>query len=243
MAKLEETYLKYLSTAQLDFDGVMRLPVGAKIFSAMVKKHNDEKNNFLKIKDKLIEAITKNNCSFWSDTHFFHKNIIKYTGRPFKNEIDMNCLMLKNWNSFKQDDFIVHGGDVSFSNAQLTHEYISGCPGINVLILGNHDFNKKDNSWRDPGIFKYITLCFEFEHLGGNYWVTHYPINKDLIPFGTINIHGHTHDKWVSHKHLNISSEYTNYKPIKFLEVLKLEESGAFIDKTDSLEIKHSNAI
>jgi calcineurin-like phosphoesterase family protein len=49
-----------------------------------------------------------------SDTHFFHKNIIKYCGRPFDHEV----MMIKRWQRIIRDsDTIVHLGDLFFGGS------------------------------------------------------------------------------------------------------------------------------
>lgn len=49
---------------------------------------------------------------FTSDTHFYHKNIIKYCNRLFKDEIDMNNKLIDNWNSIvTHNDTVYHLGD------------------------------------------------------------------------------------------------------------------------------------
>lgn len=36
---------------------------------------------------------------FTADTHFFHKNIIRYCDRPFESITKMNNVMINNWNN------------------------------------------------------------------------------------------------------------------------------------------------
>ena len=52
---------------------------------------------------------------FTSDTHFDHKNIIRYCNRPFSSIEEMNNFLIKRWNAtVGPDDTVFHLGDVTF---------------------------------------------------------------------------------------------------------------------------------
>lgn len=79
-----------------------------------------------------------------SDTHFSHKNIIKFCGRPFANADEMNEGLIEKWNSVvKPIDTVLHLGDVGFNYSSL----FKIIPRLNgqgkMLILGNHDWNQE----------------------------------------------------------------------------------------------------
>lgn len=51
-----------------------------------------------------------------SDTHFGHKNIIGFDCRPFKNTLEMEQTLIKNWNSrVTKEDMVYILGDFCWS--------------------------------------------------------------------------------------------------------------------------------
>lgn len=156
-----------------------------------------------------------------SDTHFGHKNIIKYQQRPESHEI----IMLSEWiKSVEEDDQILHLGDVFLGkqgNPARWASVLSRLPGEKFLILGNHDRAAK-NLYYDAGFY----IIPEFIHRGHAF--THRPVSVEHpAPSGNwhTNIHGHTHanEHTVEHDghllddktYINICVEHTNYKPIR----------------------------
>ena len=57
---------------------------------------------------------------FTADLHFYHKNIITATNRPFSNEDEMNRVLIQNWNnkvSFNDNVYIL--GDFTMKGPEL----------------------------------------------------------------------------------------------------------------------------
>ena len=75
-----------------------------------------------------------------SDTHFSHKNIIKYCNRPFSSVEEMNSVLTDNWNSIvSKDDLVIHLGDFSFGRTiESIKNHLDKLNGNKILILGNH---------------------------------------------------------------------------------------------------------
>ena len=60
---------------------------------------------------------------FIADTHFGHKNIIKYCNRPFANIEEMNETLIENWNkAVSAEDAVYILGDFAY----CTSIYITG---------------------------------------------------------------------------------------------------------------------
>ena len=145
---------------------------------------------------------------FISDTHFNHRNIIKYTDRPFNDITEMNNTLINNWNSIiKEDDIVYHLGDFALTCDEKLKELYSYLNGTIILIRGNHD-GKSVKYYEDIG-FKVL---------------------KD----GYINLHGHIHNKKLNQNypsknyskdnHKNVSADVTNFKPISLYEINKLRK-------------------
>ena len=80
---------------------------------------------------------------FTSDTHFGHKNIIKYCNRPFSDIDEMNKVLINNWNKVvSEGDIVFHLGDFAFGGFPLWESIRSRLNGSIYLIRGNHDFKQ-----------------------------------------------------------------------------------------------------
>lgn len=174
---------------------------------------------------------------FISDTHFNHKNIIKYCNRPFKDVDEMNKVLIENWNNTVTDyDTIFHLGDVALTNEREMKEIIPKLKGKKFLIRGNHDKKSKE-FFRSVGfgMMPENPLKLNKEKL----ILSHKPLADTEIPKGYVNIHGHIHNNPL-HKinptinkaeypenlyseklHINVSVDVIDFKPISLEEVLK----------------------
>jgi len=162
-----------------------------------------------------------------SDTHFWHKNIIEYCGRPQ----DWQEMCIKNWNDvIKNDDTVLHLGDFSLGNKEMTKEVASMLNGKIYMIGGNHDRHGK--KWfKDVGIIKIGPFVV---HSGGKeddkiVYFTHKPLQDNNLGEGCYCIHGHWHQKslfvWEGFngcKYMNVSVEQMHYKPRKFKNLLPI---------------------
>jgi len=134
---------------------------------------------------------------FWtSDTHFFHRNVLKFCRHTRLGDTveEMNEILIQNWNeNVKPMDIVYHLGDFSFGKKEQTEEILKRLNGQIHLIRGNHD-NQFDSSLKNyltwHGDYKEITK----KVLGEQVCMMHYPIeawkNQD---YGSIMLHGHLH--------------------------------------------------
>lgn len=149
----------------------------------------------------------------WSDLHLNHKNIIEFSNRPFPDIETMNDALIQNFRDYVgPSDISIWVGDITFMGNTRTNELLDKCPGYKILIVGNHDFNKK----------KIRALNFDEIHMvryipmgDVEFVLSHYPMEN--LPERYFNIHGHTHDYLLdSMQHINVSVEspYVHYRPV-----------------------------
>lgn len=80
------------------------------------------------------------NTWFTADTHFGHKNIIKYTNRPFSSVAEMDETLIKNWNArVAPEDEVYHLGDFALNSPAQCRAIIQRLNGRIHLIRGNHE--------------------------------------------------------------------------------------------------------
>ena len=73
---------------------------------------------------------------FTADTHFGHKNIIRYCNRPFETAHEMNETLIANWNKVvHQTDTVYHLGDVAVLRPEKTRDVLDRLNGKFILLL------------------------------------------------------------------------------------------------------------
>lgn len=139
---------------------------------------------------------------FIADTHFSHKNILKFCNehRPFKDIDEMDNVLIENWNNtvgpedtvYVLGDYFLGGRNNHTQVAFITH----ALNGRKVLVQGNHDLHYTASRWLEMGFSKVVPM---FEYRGC--LLTHVPVDKGEIRGQSrrgrwlANIHGHLHDE------------------------------------------------
>lgn len=134
---------------------------------------------------------------FTADIHFGHKNIIKYSNRPFKDIFEMRETIINNWNSVvNTTDEVYIIGDFSFAKPEETISILNRLNGNKFLVRGNHD-NLESAEFKSK--FSWIKDYYELNvDMGDTHKqkivMCHYAMrvwNKSHI--GAWNIYGHSH--------------------------------------------------
>lgn len=131
-----------------------------------------------------------------SDTHFNHKNIIKYENRPFNSIEEMNDAMIKRWNAVvNDDDIVIHLGDVGLGQESSLKWIIPSLKGHKILVRGNHD-TKSKQFYLDCG-FEEVRPSFIEEFEGELIFFSHRPDTRPGDSHATYKKHmyGHVHTK------------------------------------------------
>ncbi len=80
--------------------------------------------------------------TWWtSDTHFGHRNIIRYCDRPYSSVEEMDEAIIKEWNNkVGPEDIVYHLGDFSFyRKVDVAISLLERLNGDIFFIKGNHD--------------------------------------------------------------------------------------------------------
>jgi len=184
-----------------------------------------------------MEIITKyssgDNIFFTSDTHFSHKNIIEFCGRPFKTVEEMNKKLIENWNNkVGPTDIIYHLGDFCFGGSAEWHSILAQLNGRIHLILGNHD----DKNIREGYMQLFEDVSYQRRLLieGWTVYLNHYPyLCYPGYKAYTIALFGHIHSspfkfngidaetakKGLHPSQYDVGVDWNNFTPISWNEV------------------------
>lgn len=177
------------------------------------------------------------NTFFTSDTHWYHKNIIKFCDRPAASVDEMNQLLIDCWNErIKPDDTVYHLGDFAFCNKTKRREVIAQLNGNKYLVRGNHDPDRSD-WWVEAGFMwarDYYNLrqniVYEDDE-GNNQQYTqqivlcHFPIlSWDNMARGSWHLHGHCHGSLPMTRmmRLDVGVDTNNMYPYSLEDIQKI---------------------
>lgn len=185
-------------------------------------------------------------ATWWtSDTHFSHRNIIRYTDRPFSGVDDMNSVMIGRWNErVAADDTVWHLGDLALgSDFQRQLELTASLNGTRLLVPGNHDRvasffeggDKRAQWWsafEDAG-WRIMPEEFEHEIAGRAVLVSHFPYAGDShsshdrypeqrpIDRGLPLLHGHVHTEFAERgRQFNVGVDVRGFAPVPESEIV-----------------------
>lgn len=179
-----------------------------------------------------IKHMNKRNIFFSSDHHFFHKNVIEYTNRPFSSVEEMNESMIERHNKVvTPQDIVYFIGDFAFtSDENAVVNILRRLNGEKHFVVGNHDkimfkenIRKQFNSFSTSahkeiyvsdlearGSKRSITLC----HYAMRVW------NKSH--HGAYHLYGHSHGSLPDDPNslsFDVGVDSWDYTPISYEQV------------------------
>lgn len=176
---------------------------------------------------------------FTADTHFGHRAVIPYTGRPFADVEEMDAELVRRWNYLvgPRDD-VYHLGDFALCKPVDGVAIARRLNGRIHLIKGNHDHRKSLRVYRREGVFSSIEPYAELKvpdptlprgrafivlsHYAFAVWRDHH--------YGSWHLHGHSHGSLPSPanmRRLDVGVDVHAFAPISYEEVRALLSTRA----------------
>lgn len=166
--------------------------------------------------------------AFTSDTHYGHKNVIRYCNRPFASVEEMTRGLIDRYNAvIGPEDTVFWVGDCFFCSMSKAREILSALNGVKLLVRGNHD--KSAATMAAIGFSLVMDQCV-LDFSGQAVRVCHYPYGDtrypDRAPMNLKHeklIHGHTHSvKRVNGKMIHVGVDAWDYRPAVWDEVAEI---------------------
>lgn len=176
----------------------------------------------IKAEPLVIDVHGPRNVWVWGDQHFGHKNIIKYTGRPYPDtDLMTQCLIGNYLNVVQPDDIVIFNGDIGFLAETKINEILDQLPGYKIHIVGNHDMHRDGKVYQLNVDEQHLCLVVDVPDHDFDYQLlfTHYPVTN--IPPNCVNVHGHTHQHTLDPWNINVCVEHTNYAPLNLKVVME----------------------
>lgn len=162
---------------------------------------------------------------FTADTHFRHKNIIKYCHRPFHSAEEMDEKLIRNWNDrVDYPDHVYILGDFGFGGHEKMADILCRLNGKKFFIRGNHDeqIDHPDLAhyfeWvKDVHLLKVQDAgCAENHQM---IWLSHYPhVSWPHMCHGSWHLYGHVHGLYddAHLRSVDVGVDCWNYAPVDY---------------------------
>ena len=131
-----------------------------------------------------------------ADTHFGHKNSVKY--RPFDTVEDMDASIISNWNTtVSQKDVVYILGDFVWGGYAKVKSYLKQLNGNIYIIKGNHDnINHLNRAFTEvqgkDRVFRYLDRKIDGQHV----FMSHFAmLTWDKSHYGSYCACGHSHGR------------------------------------------------
>jgi calcineurin-like phosphoesterase family protein len=145
-----------------------------------------------------------NIVGFYSDPHFGHRNIIRYSNRPFESVEHMGLELISRYRTWwhqlphqeRLDASVVWCGDAFLCHVEEARAVMNQLPGRKILVRGNHD-KWTAKKYHEIG-FSLVVPELSVDLLGCPAMVRHHPpANHEIVHRyrGVCFVHGHTHRK------------------------------------------------
>jgi len=186
---------------------------------------------------------------FTSDTHFGHRNIIRYCNRPFESVSEMGRELIRRWNAVvREEDEVWHLGDFSLSaDVERVRSWFGQLNGayINLLALYDHHDGYWLRELHKGAMYQFGPVFPWYTRSGGvvvlyppivtgvyeevTLALSHFPMRDwDRKRHGALHLHGHSHGRVRSLKHaldVGVDTPLANYAPISLERILEILEA------------------
>ncbi len=177
---------------------------------------------------------TQTKIYFTGDTHFGHKNIIKFTNRPFKDVGQMDEQLISNWNKVVgPNDSVYHLGDFSLGSISACRNILDRLNGKIFLIKGNHEKTAVACTNRFEWVKDYHEMYLPTGGKKQMVVLCHYAMRVwNASHHGAWQLYGHSHGTLPDDPNLlsiDVGVDCHDYKPISVAQIQKIMEKKTWV--------------
>jgi len=180
---------------------------------------------------------------FISDTHFNHENIIRFCNRPFQNALEMNEVLINNWNAkVKNGDIVYHAGDFGYGELREILDRLNG----KIYYIPSHEWTHEQAVLKYKDHFAQVSPLMNVsirKGYGVSITICHYCMRKWAKEhYNHWHLFGHSHGRLEPiGKSWDIGVDNNDYFPLSLEEIAKIMENRPDNPGYNSTQIRRRN--